>query len=138
MRQRRTPDVMATVEVAPIAPVARRSPPPMATVETPSIMLSPELEILSDEATIRNPRAAPGGFPAGGAHESLVIDFAGGDGSSSEDDESLPLVEGQEQAIRPAARPMGRPVVPSVAAARPRRASDEGPPTTMPPPTRRR
>jgi serine/threonine protein kinase len=138
MRQRRTPDVMATVEVAPVAPMARRSPPPVATLETPSIMLSPELEILSDEATIRNPRAAPGGFPAGGAHESLVIDFAGGDGSSSEDDESLPLVEGQEQAIRPAARPMGRPVVPSVAAARPRRASDEGPPTTMPPPTRRR
>jgi len=134
MRQRRVPDVMATVE---IQAVSRRPAPQPATLETPSIMLSPDLEILSDEATIRNPRAAPG-FPAGGAHESLIIDFAGGDASSSEDEQALPLIEGQEQAIRPAARPMGRPVVPSVAAARPRRASDEGPPTTMPPPTRRR
>jgi serine/threonine protein kinase len=131
-RQRRVPDVMATVEV----PVATRRPPG-ATTEMPSIMLSPELEILSDEATVRNPRAASA-FPAGGAHDSLIIDFAGGGSRSGEGDDVLPLVEGPEPAIRPAARPMGRPVVASVASARPRRASDEGPPTTMPPPTRRR
>lgn len=129
MRQRRVPDVMATVEIAPV----KRFLP--ATVETPTIMLSPELEVLSDETTIRNPRAAPATFPARGAHESLVIDFAGGQGGSSDEEPIIELAEEQEQAIRPAARPMGRPVVP---AARPRRGSDEGPPTTMPPPTRRR
>ena len=132
LRQRRLPDVMATVE---LQPVPRR--PVSPTLETPSIMLSADLEILSDEATVRNPRAAPA-FGAGAAHESLVIDFAAGERSTAEEDQALPLVEGQEQAIRPAARPMGRPVVPSVTAVRPRRASDEGPPTTMPPPTRRR
>ncbi len=130
-----TETAMPAVDIAP----PRRQP----AIETPSIMLAPDLEadvILTDEATIRNPRANAGGFGGGGAHESLIIDFGSADEGSSDDQdaEMIPIVEGQEAAIRPAARPLGRPVVPSVAAAKPRRASDEGPPSTMPPPTRRR
>jgi serine/threonine protein kinase len=138
-----TETAMPAVDIAP-----PRRPPP---TETPSIMLAPDLEadvIATDEATIRNPRAggvgapgaASGGFGAGGAHESLIIDFGSGEELSSDDQdaEMIPIVEGQEAAIRPAARPLGRPVVPSVTSAKPRRVSDEGPPSTMPPPTRRR
>jgi hypothetical protein len=133
-----TETALPAVNMAPRRPAA----------ETPSIMLSPELEaemIGHDEATVRNPRAVAGGFGAGGGHESLVIDFGSGEVSSIEEmnielevDEMLPVVEGQEAAIRPAARPMGRPVVPALPSVKPRRVSEEGPPSTMPPPTRRR
>ena len=131
-----TETMMPAVDI----PIPTRRPP---SQETPSIMLSPELEaemvsappMSLDDATRRNPRAT-GGFGEGGAHESLIIDFGSGDQSSDAD--ALPVVEGLQAPIRPAARPMGRPAVPAVAAPRPRRASDEGPPTSMPPPTRRR
>jgi hypothetical protein len=117
--------------------------PRRPTQDTPSIMLSPELEaemaalvpstMRVDDPTTRNVRS---GFGEGGAHESLIIDFGSADQSA--DSEELPVIEGQQQPIRPAARPMGKPLVPAVGAPRPRRASDEGPPTSMPPPTRRR
>jgi hypothetical protein len=86
---------------------------------------------------MRNPRAsaAAGGFGEGGAHDSLIIDFASEGGSS---DEEIPVVEGTPSPIRPAARPMGKAAALPVAAPKVRRASDEGPPSTMPPPTRRR
>ena len=129
-----TETMMPAVDI----PIPTRRPP----AETPSIMLSPELEaemvsalpMTLDDATRRNPRAA-GGFGEGGAHESLIIDF-GGDQSS--DAEEFPVVEGLQASIRPAAKPMARPVGPAATAPRPRRAADEGPPTSMPPPTRRR
>lgn len=134
MRLQRRDEAIATVEVPLPVATPRRAPPAPLTIETPSIMLSPEMEILTEEATIRNPRANAGGFGGGGAHESLVIDFGGDPGSIDEAD--VPVVEtSQEFAIRPAARPLGKGVV---LGARPRRASEEGPPTTMPPPTRRR
>ncbi len=126
------------------------SSPPMQADNPPSIVISADLESevieANESTTMRNPRAsrAPkddgsGGFNEGGAHESLIIDFGSGEQGSS--DEELPVVEGTTPPIRPAARPMGKPVAPVVAAApapRPRKASDEGPPSTMPPPTRRR
>ena len=133
------PTGTSTETAMPAVTVLPARPP---SAETPSIMLSPELEaemVVSDEATVRNSRAGGGGFGGGGAHESLIIDFGSGDQGSSDDElELMPVVEGQEAAIRPAARPMGRPVVPAVTPAKPRRLSDEGPPSTMPPPTRRR
>ena len=133
------PTGTSTETAMPAVTVLPARPP---NAETPSIMISPELEaemVVSDEATVRNTRASAGGFGAGGAHESLIIDFGSGDlGSEEEELELMPVVEGQEAAIRPAARPMGRPVVPAVTPAKPRRLSDEGPPSTMPPPTRRR
>jgi hypothetical protein len=121
-------------------PAVDISMPRRATPNTPSIMLSPELEAemaglapgRADDATARNPRSGFGDSSS----ESLIIDFGAADQSADSDE--LPVVEGQQQAIRPAARPMGKAVVPAVAAPRPRRVSDEGPPTSMPPPTRRR
>jgi hypothetical protein len=111
-----------------------------ATPNTPSIMLSPELEAemtggaagRADDATARNSRS---GF-ADTNSESLIIDFGAADRSADSDE--LPVVEGQQQPIRPAARPMGKAAAPAVSAPRQRRAADEGPPTSMPPPTRRR
>ena len=116
--------------------------PRSSSSDQPSIVISADLEseVLEDQATMRNPRASAGGgggggFGEGGTHDSLIIDFASETGSS---DEEIPVVEGTPSPIRPAARPMGKAVAPVVAAAKPRRASDEGPPSTMPPPTRRR
>ena len=127
-----TETMMPAVDI----PMATRRAPP--SQETPSIVLSAELEaemgaVPTDDATRRNPRS---GFAQGTAHESLIIDF--GSGEQSADVEEIPLIEGQQAPIRPAARPMGRAVAMTPAPTRPRRTSDEGPPTSMPPPTRRR
>ncbi len=140
----------ATETAMPAVNIPALSPPtntPSATVakprrvqqdSQPSIVISADLEseVIEEGATMRNPRAQ-GGFGEGGAHESLVIDFGSGEPGSSDEEFPIDLDSGSTP-IRPAARPMGKPVVPAIAAARPRRASDEGPPTTMPPPTRRR
>ena len=103
----------------------------------PSIVIAPDLEaeIIESDATTRNAPAS-GGFGEGGGHESLIIDF-GGEPSSEESVPDL-VADASAAPIRPAARPLGRPVVSAVTSSRPRRASDEGPPSTMPPPTRRR
>ena len=108
---------------------------------TPSIVISADLEPLEELATTRNPRASgvpspgPGGFLESSTSDSLIIDLASSESGPAEEEE-IPVVEGTPSPIRPAARPMGKAV--SVVSARPRRASDEGPPSTMPPPTRRR
>lgn len=133
-----TTETMMPAFDLPLPGQARASTPP--TAAPPSIMLSADLEAeivssppLEDDATRRNPRSGYGMGP-----ESLIIDFGStGEGSSSDED-ALPVVEGLQSPIRPAARPMGRPVTTAVTAVRPRRVSDEGPPTSMPPPTRRR
>jgi serine/threonine protein kinase len=78
-----------------------------------------------------------GGFGDGGVHESLIIDF----------EDSKPAgtpAEQTDKSIRPAAQPLGKRVVPSVAQPKPRTTAprttqneDTGP-GTMPPPTNTR
>ncbi|HEY4221933.1 MAG TPA: hypothetical protein VGO62_11330, partial [Myxococcota bacterium] len=83
-----------------------------------------------------------GGFDGGGVHESLIIDFDGGEAEAQQQQKDTGG-EG-EKAIRPAAQPLGRRVQSQVASPTPKRpaprgpAADESPGNTMPPPTRRR
>ncbi len=106
-------------------PTGPRRSPTLPPGEIPSVVISPELG--GDDATVRNPRAPAQGSP-------LFIDLD----SSSSDDDALPLVQGHEEPRPPIARPPSRPALTPAPTMRPRRVSDEGPPTTMPPPTRRR
>ncbi len=94
-------------------------------------------------------KARSGGFNEGGAHESLIIDF---DAEGAESQPPQPAPKGQQQAedpdkaIRPAAQPLGKRVVPAVAQPKTRTSpgrtaaipDESAAGSTMPPPTRRR
>lgn len=107
-------------------PTGSKRSPTQPPGEMPSVVVSPELA--GDDATVRNPRS-----PAHPGHQ-LFIELD----SSSSDDDALPLIQGQEEPRSPIPRPTSRPALTPAPAMRPRRVSDEGPPATMPPPTRRR
>ncbi len=137
-----TETAMPAVNVAPAPSLAKVQKLPTPPIETPSIMIADDL--LASEAevieTVRNPKAqrSDGGFGTGSTHESLIIDFAG-EADESASDEGIEIAMDPDPAststIRPAAKPAGR-SIPAIA--KPRRLSEEGPPTSMPPPTRRR
>ena len=140
--QAKPPGLPAAAAAAAASPffasVQKRSPP----AAEPSIVISDELEaaVPEQKLTMRNPRApsdtsTQDGFGNGGANDSLIIEF---DSQSGGSEEGIPVIEGTPSPIRPAARPLGKgpPALPNPAMAR--RVSEEGPPSTMPLPPRRR
>jgi serine/threonine protein kinase len=122
-----------TTVVTTVGPPPKK---PMPSGESqPSIVVAMDLDASEPTVVGANmpapTRGAPvnSGFNEGGAHESLIIDFDG-EGAPPADDPP-------PEKIRPAAKPVGKPVAATVATSKRRPADDAGP-AGMPPPTRRR
>jgi hypothetical protein len=148
------PKTTSTTVVTTVGPPPKR-PVPSQEAE-PSIVIAMDLEpgeptVVGAAAPVprsdvnRTVEVSPvgdrarsgGGFNQGGVHESLIIDFDG--------EAEAQVAAPEDKSIRPAAKPLGKSVVPAVAqpkrATSPRAATvapDESLGNTMPPPTRRR
>jgi serine/threonine protein kinase len=117
--------------------------PPRALDDVEQVVPGDLVELLDEDvddmgdpdATIRNPLAA--GAPPARSDDSLIIHVS----DAPSFDDGVPLGDPPAGAIRPAVRPAApaRPVTSTTTPSlRARRPSEEGPPSTMPPPTRRR
>jgi serine/threonine protein kinase len=111
------PSIVVSMDLDPAEPtvVGASMPGPKSDVAR-TIEVSPVTEKSSKSG---------GGFGDGGVHESLIIDF----------EDSKPATPAEPEKIRPAAQPLGKRVVPSVAQPKPRAREETGPAGAMPPPT---